>query len=896
MTNDRSRKPQDIRSLLFCKTTLKQDITKQDSIPQFLKEKKGLEAFISLGTYDTFYLYSLEGDALQQISKENREITLKQNYKKSHFFHPSYIVSDRSEEPEEIRSFWDFSENNPQRCNFFFITSLYLRNSNCSPEEQASALEELRSQLKDAQEVYPFFQAIVYHSLEICDFVILWRSSKMTPVLKALQMFYQSGNGTIGFTETVCGLPVKRFEQLKDVENDTLDDTDRLPVMDIRVTSKSYPHLVRLKNELTNRLKTVIGENWDKDAEFFFVLGTDDLLGIMRKIKPVHIFQFYQQLFQLLQAESMTSIEGIHTQIGIDDDTKLEKVPSYPSSPLAEACQRLADKFKTLLTENKNLIPGKPNWVEQLTGQLNWIVNMSESCVFDNVCYLLLHSLAFFYEWLRFHLDPANMPEDVENIDFSKAYIVRKTHDINVFVENLEHLADHIIRAECSIVQSTDYKFPRYNMSTGVIEFCGAFFRKVSKFLSSMDKDSVPPVVPYVLTPMPCRSVKTIALFKGFYRDTFLHYLEVPIESICEPGFIIASLTHESSHFFGESIRNRDLRFESFVECLGIVLSNWFELPAELDLWLTTRLHNDLALCFNEAFGKLGDGTFFQEDIKVTAKKVLMRFLQDGRIRQETAKALLPYAPGRSLEDAAAYVERKSNTLIAGMYQLKYDTIVEDLAYLFKECYADLMMIFSLRLSFSRYLQVFEKELRKFHILMNSESDESNKKQAPALLQGMLVLQRIVLVYSACNNCADKMKGWDSLDANEEEFADFDEEMKRFLGDVAKLRNEYIEAPAPRRKALHRTCFPIAVLDELKDYLTICLEQSIALLKNKEIKSTREELIRLFNNYKQYDALFTKDFFSLLYEDRKELLEIMNGDSSRYVFKTGREQECGEKK
>lgn len=906
-----------IYNILFSKVKLNCDLSDQNlALPSFLKEegpeRKNIHRFLSMGVYDYIYIYPVkpmeEESLLQAVERETKKITLAQLEAGSapadadesmfHFFHPCFVMPDDGGEDRIEAFFRCVDDDDP--CCFFYITSVYFNHNDVDSDAQREMRETLERQLNTA--AGEEYQYLICRSLELSNFVILWRSREIAPVLEALHSFYEKPS-KIGFTETVCCLPVEWFadmlpeRKLTDTRiGNHLAHAKKVNMVNMRIFAKSYPALLHMRDQLVKQLKEADISKIDENSGYFFVLGADDLLCVFRDVEPSVIYMFYNLFYKLLREPRLKdALDSICTQIGIEDlieGPALKDLKPVRPTALAECCMALRARYSVLFSSHWEVFQSQ-KWLEHLVGSLQWLVNLSNSYVFDNVCFILLRSLHFFYQWLE---------EAVSGSGDAGMFFTRRSYEIDMYLSGLQDLADHIVRAEGNAAQSADFKFPRYNMCTGVLEFCGSYFQEIYNFLVELEDPEKRKVAwgrqsPHVLIPARCRRIKTIPLFRGGHNKPFMFYLEVPIESIGNPFQILAVLVHEASHFLGSFLRNRPERFHALVECLAIAYADNLGIHSVgWIIWFAEDMKSEILLRMQHASSQPQSTMYLHETVEI-AKKVfrLIYGFQRGKQADMTAAYMRAVSDDSPEMECMfrALLETSSHALTNKVYGASFDSMVQDAESIFRESLADLMMLFVLRLDMRQYLQVLSADFQQLNAVTDYRSRLS------------MLLQRIIVVRSAFQENGMMGPQTDTELARQyqmpleafprelnrllseipaddvfcgERYRDTIAETKRGLQDYNEKHGEYhAREERDPLSALNEMFYPFEFLDIVVHYLRSCLFQLVNKINaSKSLQKKLDLLKERFDSYAVENNLFTDDFFKLLSDSRKALIDSVN--------------------
>ncbi len=545
------RNNRDVRSLLLCKTLLNgNNFLEQSKINNHLLDVSS----VTLGDYDGMFVYHIQEQPqnlklLTMIEQENAKLA--EMLTGSAFYHPFYAIYNYSEHiesedhtsPQEaVDQFWiDTPDGEESNFNFFFSTMIYLRPVNASHKEKSTYREAIFNHLCGLKEEREDFRFIVYHSLDLCDFIIFWKSASIRPVARALQSLCGNESAEIGYSKTVCGINYRNLSRadfdLSRIPEEDDGDNEEVNIVNIQAAARSHVELSHLIEHVMT--ETGLARSETDGKERFFVLGDYDFLGSFHKATSRDLFKLFQFMTkQEIYNRVFAATASINTQVGIpftylpipaEDLSQSE--PSCQEERLTEneqlysLCLKLHEKLQT--TAQDIIAKGHP-WVKVILELSNQLVMMSKSYVHDKVCFLLLDSVCALSAWLEKNKGDAEKLQIYEEV-------------IGHYVRGWNRLIDHVVRSDGSLLQSPGYDPIQYNMCVSILEYCIAYFNYVSQYLSAFDGQST--VLdhealnnPCLISPKLCRRIKTLQIFgesNSGAEPTLI--IDLPVSNNCDP-------------------------------------------------------------------------------------------------------------------------------------------------------------------------------------------------------------------------------------------------------------------------------------------------------------------------------------------------------------------------
>lgn len=838
----------DVRNLVLIKSAI--DNSKFISLKSLGSSNlnSGLTPYLSFGDYDALYTYKVEEyqkDLLNNILNESN--ALSNIYDGTIFIHPMYAVLNYEDsEKEEILDFWNKNDS-----NFIFISSVYLKgidvsfpNINCFKLEVKKILGEINT-----------CSYLVYQTLDLSDYVIIWKSNDIRPIIEAIQKLYKNKENLIGYINTVCAINYlhissseKHFEKYFSVINPD-DDIDIANIYNV-----SSPHNKNIFKDSIEKLNPQ-----SKSNKSFFVLGNDDFIKSFNKIKTRELFRLLHETFKdstTTNNNHYGTINRTFTQIGLDCTSNNITEPYHQESSneanncknLYSICKKIHDRFLNKKNHNvfKNL-----EWVNVSVELTNLMTVMSQSDIFKSVCLLLIESVNFFSSWLDYLIQISDSESDLKN----KLY--NNDEAIQTFVRSWKQLIDNVVHSDGVSVQVPGYSMFSNNIFNTIVEYCACYFKALSELFFKIDNLTDESIqMACVISPKLCRRIKTVEMFYGNKNKDSLLSLEVPISDMLNPFMTLASLTHEAAHYCGEKTREKKIRKIIFISCVAqIVIDN-------------------LGICDKAVHDKLYN--MIEQWVDNLSNKKEEQFYLDElaeRIEHATKNILCSYDYLNSLISIYANNDETKIThnLVSNVIASTYDMLngrksinehVRRIEYFLKECYADVIMIKILDLSFSDYVKILLSEFKRINI-----EDNSHKN----IFYGFI--HRLLMVRESCKN---KIVNFDynlSISNDDELTKSVDIRIINILEDMIELFDEkyklYNDCEIEDYRFFNENFYSLDIFKSVIFYLDSCLnvfEQETAGINNIDV------LREIYRTVVINDDYFTEKFYNYLNGYREQVL------------------------
>lgn len=858
--------PSDIRCVLLCKSFQSKDSFFDEVCTTLNKTIKGnVTHYITLGEFDSIFTFKLDNmhNVFQEITKCNE--TLSKSMIES-FYKPLYLVFPKnSEKPDRIIE--DFWQSN---CAFFFVSTIHTNNCcidfNYKEKERKNLNKIILDKINNKNYSLKY---LIYHSLDLSEYVILWKTNDPASVLSVMEYLYES-NCVVGYTNTICAIP-RDIDNTEAIENINFEE-ERFDVT-IQAVANSYQEALAVHNRVLSKME----KTYNVDSYPHFCFGNYDYLCTFDKVTPQAFFDLHNAIYKDLEFKrailSMNAVLSKESYKNRPQSVKKENNFIISLSPeesriktdLTETCKKIKKEFFNFFVENEEILDGF-HWRKPLSDLLILLETMSKSTVFDAVCFLFLDNAHFFLYYLK-HLK--------NNCLFSgnfKAEIVSNGIQIDKFIREWEQLAEYVVRIDGTFQRTPGYESLNHNVSSCIVEYHNAYTQCLIDYFSSFDaiyNNNKMKLASFVVPKM-CRHFKTSQWFCANGKKDSMLYITIPMHELYSPFITMTSLTHEISHYCPNSLRLREERINSLIYCTSILICDQLGIGC-----LEVKKE-----CFNILLELLSCvecsniDMFFLENLSSQLKNSIFCMIDNTETFQRLHDA---YCSKTELDDIESIklgikMRRLSSKLLYNN-NLKPNSIanintqVDDIVHFFKEGYADIMMIYLLSLTPNEYFRAVFADLS----LLDFPKDDGKLR---------MKFQRAIIVCEAIVSIGI----WNRADCNAFELSG--EEKNNEL--LCLFKKEYTEWLTKNvNEKYFAFYYSKEILLNIIEYLTACLNK----IKNLECKYALSEKRNIIKNYfndmvsNSGDGLFSESFHSLLKENRENILNRWhNRDVNPFVF------------
>ena len=642
--------------------------------------------WFTLGYFDALRLQlpAANGAGENMVKRIYRDINMQSQHTNAKIYtHPLHIISNLADgaKAERYRRF--FEESTPFLCVTFFQCSPLLQKSPIQLEQEADALlvQTIKALGDDEQRKLHY---VIYQTLNLSDFVVLWKTNSLQWLLKALQALHTSD-----FVGDLHSIPAVRYDCLMLFQNGLSREGSR-PVEE-KIDQIITRYIVRdskLASEFFQALPDEIRE------EPFFSTGVEDVSTVRQDVSTQTLFKTLgHRLFdQKASAQFHSAFLDCETHLGLSGYSS--NVAQVQKTDLQDYCERLNQCYS--IVKNKVISLSEDgldsDWLRTAGNLYHSLLDMSRNAVADGFCYLVIDGAAMFCSEL------AKMKEPCDTEQLMR---------FQRFIRGWGSLIDQTMRLDGKFAQQPGFSPALCPIPSRLLELYLAFTTQCGKMMQSNSSDNSRFAL--LLVPKLCRRIKVESVFSRIPPSDRLLFVDVPLDILFDPFFALAHLCHEISHFCGESWRLREERKRAYLKICARELANQLDIQRED---VINEMYNALS---NYKYSPpaylaiLRDQILDCLDILIEDRSVVSEWIQHAYPKEEY--------------DAESYARNIASTtswkgLLASSHinqgnpiNRLYSVIQTEYYELFKECYADVSNIFTLRLSGVDYMRLAQKEI-----------------------------------------------------------------------------------------------------------------------------------------------------------------------------------------
>ncbi len=632
---------------------------------------------------------------------------------------------------------------------FLMFTRLHaVAREDAGTDDLEAALGEILKQYPDI----PYYYA---KTLELSDLILLGKSRSVPRLLELLEQL--SDHSAVGDAYTCFCISQAALLGGEDLA----DASDPIGLASLRFAVKGSMEQARAQVRAWEALE-VDGRRLSEN-DSFFVTGTEDVnllvlgitsRGLVQLLRGVILDSGLWELFDDMttrlgkrfsnspgNARENAEAEpqgGAQKNAGENPQgASRENGEGAQAGPPSGGAKRLREAYHYLREGLLNWKEGQnweqePNWFRPLLQILSTLESVSENCMLNQLCYVLLDGFHGLLEKL-----PGGAP---------------LLPGVQIYVDGMAYLTEHMIRMESQLIHHPETRPLLFHIPASVMELDLAFVDLCADYLQMEDAEQRRfyfSIVPALQNKI---SIKNLIHKEG--SPAYLLYVSIPLESCCDPGLIVRVLVHEIAHFSGETARFRKERRDAAVNICAYLLCQL------LGIQHSRRGQRALALRLQKTLLKhKGPDTdyFIMADLTPALQKSCRMVFRNEEFIYQLLRAAAqepgcPISSGGRPQDKAAKLQWLDGAIERYRLQRERDgvetaasTLIE-VEMLLRECYADIAMIQLLDLTEQDYFSLTN------HIYLSMENPlpkgelARKNREGQEQFQKAVVIQRMALV------------------------------------------------------------------------------------------------------------------------------------------------------
>lgn len=761
-----------VKTLLMCKVRPSalhnNDKLDYPTIYQDIHTGKNGQRYFTLGNADAVSIYEtcepLSSNWFSRLYEDKQEIILAANSKLN--YHPIHLVANRN---------YDNTHSGKPICVITLLYGVRPWKTEPGPDEEPSLSRyELKIQrfLKALSGDNPPYEYEVYNAVNICDAVILWYTDNLWEVLAKTEQLTSKQFARKTFT--LIGFSMDENGVISvEAQNALLNSPEPSSPVHVRILG-SIRDQSKYRTDLNTICQKLMIKPKDMQ-DYFICGQTDFSVLIPNMSNKMFLTLLDHYMVITVGRQYAETYWEIHTELMYDDPDKKQiqlkqTTEADKKAPTAINCGAPSKDCGTTKQDNLNLpevskIIGPEcildklyagcrafaeKHAEELRKEFPWfgafveLFNVHSNIDRDPILYgpgfLLYYSMKVFLWYLEQWRKEKGEKKKASYLQM----LLHSRNNIQKFLQALSGLTDQMMRIDDLVFHGFGNNSALYNtLPECALDFYHSFLLKFIDLIVAVDaiekrlytdknienkeylEDyfydflllpelecgiSIDPVFATDTLKRPKLKDKDKRALWPAKQAFLVHF---PIETVYSPVRFFAPLVHECFHLLGDACRLRRDRVDYVCAFFASLFATHFVCGSQED-----EDKNIAAFFFcqlRQAFPVDNLEPNFPEMEAYLQQGIKKLFTAEGlkTIRSKQPEEYIFYTSEfvRIWADSASALGSQENYWRLGQLNPDWDAPIKECTYLFKECYADLMMVLTLGLSSETYLKLFEEDL-----------------------------------------------------------------------------------------------------------------------------------------------------------------------------------------
>lgn len=740
----------------------------------------------------------------------------------------------------------------------------------------------------------------VYATIDKNDFIICIRSRRHSIALEAIKKLHETGEEIV-YSYSTLSVNTEVLDRLgnggyQDMYEENIDSICLKGI----TNSYSYENKVSLEykyivfcSELMSKLEY---ERAVPESVVYDILGDEDFRLIARNVSLGKLLEQFGR-------------DGCLSYYGGDLRFHLYSSSLVLNTKNMKSFENLPDRERKAAIEQmeRELVPHRCNALEEKMPKIRGVIQQAQAqdrnrdekkITFCQAIWQLLQSLKVLeasptktYDFdVMFR--PFSMLARILEAKMDERDLAENT-GIFEYIHKISTILHGTLRNDIQFFQVRDFNAIGHYAPAKLRAFYGAWASRLSDFYNELSAEKHE--YAFVLAPGLVGETKVTQLFPGSQEKERLMLITIPERHLYAPGLLCIILSHETSHFSGTSIRNREYRYDAWADSLARMVQletckyiyesleeRWrgdiqsyiaetqeagqqADIKDEIVRWFTAEGQQGRV----NGTGKEAGDSEGQIDWHSEASKerlghsfaVMVENCAETLIEEHMSR-LKNHLMDRSREKKQKEEERNAeirNISVACSTQKKIllhyvrdgigrhvNELLGFLKYFYAESFADVMAILTLNLGPEQYLKSFV--LNEWHDI------DLKEKSVPT------IIVRITLVMRGINKAVENNSAWSRMFS---EFAEF------WRGDwLNKLGREVLDRDGKKSQEFAMFCQIIAYQERME--------------KSGKTLNSLDKYNALYN---MVTGKFQRDFFDLLCDEVivDDLLKYLSKCANTYI-------------
>lgn len=681
--------------------------------------------------------------------------------------------------------------------------------------------------------------AIFYDSLDLGDIIGIFKGDSLRAILELQR--HISEDPVVSDDYTYCGISTRLLGLGCDNLRHELNKQPKIGKSMLPYIATRFS--IKLASNAYNYLSPL--QKYKK----YYVLGNEDVVLMLNQHKEA---EFLMEVKHLVDTGTeggtlYTSFNDVITRVGL----------TY-SEPYRSRVKNVLPYTVIGSKELASVIgwDSSPDWLPSLTKLLSAHKAMSENCVTDDLSLLVSPSVKALIQRIMY---------------LKNAWKREYNGEICTFLSAWSSLTEEIYRVENQMVQHPELSPPQSYIPATLLLYDLALIINFEDLLWCIDatmggngKDAHRNYAP-ILVPSFTSETSTLCILDPKQDTEYTKgaplIITLPIHDLYQPWKMMHVLIHELSHYCGENIRCRKERWECLCQCVTeyilIVWDYYLDynklVAEEANKKTLKQAHDEFRAIINNRIVnsyKSRSSQIYLNDIQQYLAEIATEIAYDYDLQLEYRCTLLKDADlSRQLRNI-----HENGRMMAMQYGASLQAripahIAKCIVPLFKECFADIVMILLLNCSFDDYYRcIYKDEYSQFFpygIKCEDNLDSTMQQICEKHADRLAIVTAVLKGTKNHNNWAQSQYHDSWIDAANEKVDNYlPNQNSEYCQEQKRTWVKYYV------KTIGTYALAIGEVDKIYDYLKSCVSSINNALSNLDVTKAQKNLVAELNNSK----------------------------------------------
>lgn len=463
------------------------------------------------------------------------------------------IFGFRTEEQEDGADarFWNSVESDQYPFLFFILLQDELFGDDLS--ELCKERSRLEKDLSANEEVI----AVSYLTLDSSDLLLVLACKEYALGVRLIDSFHTGKENSV-----LCnsGWKLCYSYTVSSVKKSFLNDTSRVNALK-EILDSAYIHVIeKYPGSIEKIYRDIVGQ-CPKDVEKKAVLGCNDDLIILKDVPWSFFLKMYQDNIGVLNHSCRVyqeNIIGVTTIIGEKEEKRVIR-EGRACSDFYTMSGKLRNECRKLRLDHDS---SRGRVVrKELLSVLNSLEKYEKAPFHDYIFVSALRPMEMLIEMIK----EADKEDDADKYDFFYDFLT----SFNMYTQNS-------VRSDRQFTEVPDFNIRIYDIPAKMNALYNAVIYDLKSLLNGSGCSEEKHAYEFLTCPGVANDMQVREVYPELLKNKRLFLVDMPEKQVYSPKLMFIMLTHEISHFVGRKIRERDFRYKCVVRMVSDIITGYY--------------------------------------------------------------------------------------------------------------------------------------------------------------------------------------------------------------------------------------------------------------------------------------------------------------------------------